>query len=214
MENGGQGCATVVAIGEQTVTLKLNENLSEPTVHPLAMTTLTLALPRPKVVLRTILTAASFGVGNIEVINAWRVDKSYFSSPRLQPEALGHAAMLGCEQGGHTHIPRISIHRRFLGWLKGLDSDPSELRMVLHPRTSLHLGDAMQAQAHRNVRIAIGPERGWIDRELESLGEHEFVPVCLSSSVLRVETAVTAALAQLELLSMLVPCSSNPRTVG
>ncbi len=206
-EGGGQGSATVIAIGEQTVTLKLSEKLSESTMcmqTPLAMTTLTIALPRPKVVLRTISTAASFGVGSIEVINAWRVDKSYFSSPRLQPDALRHAAILGCEQGGHTHIPQISIHPRFLGWLNQFDLDPAERRMVLHPRAPRHLGAATRVQAHRKTRIAIGPERGWIDRELESLGDRGFVPVCLSSSVLRVETAVTAALAQFELLSMFV----------
>src|SRR6185312_7812858 len=42
---------------------------------------LVLAVPRPKVITRTLEIVASFAVKQIELTNAWRVDKSYLRSP-------------------------------------------------------------------------------------------------------------------------------------
>ena len=43
---------------------------------------LILALPRPKVLNRTIAAAVSMGIREIDLINAWRVEKAYWSTPR------------------------------------------------------------------------------------------------------------------------------------
>ena len=48
--------------------------------------------------------------------------------------------------------------------------------------------------------LAIGPEGGWIERELETFVERGFKPVSLGAPILRVEAAVAAALGQLLLL--------------
>jgi hypothetical protein len=61
------------------------------------------------------------------------------------------------------------------------------------------------------VEIAIGPEGGWIDRELETFQEAGFQPVRLGPWILRVETAVTAALAQIELLRRVVQAGGEDR---
>jgi RsmE family RNA methyltransferase len=53
------------------------------------------------------------------------------------------------------------------------------------------------------ITAAIGPEGGWIDRELASLMGLGFVPVAVSKSTLRVESAVAAVLSGLELLGRL-----------
>ena len=50
------------------------------------------------------------------------------------------------------------------------------------------------------MRLAVGPEGGWIDREVESFRAQGFIPVDLGPWTLRVEFAVAAALAQLDLL--------------
>jgi 16S rRNA (uracil1498-N3)-methyltransferase len=55
----------------------------------------------------------------------------------------------------------------------------------------------------RPVLIAIGPEGGWIDRELDSFAARGFTAVRLGAPILRVEAAVTAALAQITLLRRL-----------
>ncbi|HUS65687.1 MAG TPA: RsmE family RNA methyltransferase, partial [Kofleriaceae bacterium] len=51
--------------------------------------------------------------------------------------------------------------------------------------------------------VAIGPEGGWIDRELETFERLGFSAVSLGAAVLRVESAVAATLAQLTLLRRL-----------
>jgi len=43
--------------------------------------TLIVALPRPKVLNRIVAATASMGVRRLCLINAWRVEKSYWSSP-------------------------------------------------------------------------------------------------------------------------------------
>ncbi len=48
--------------------------------------------------------------------------------------------------------------------------------------------------------IAIGPEGGWIERELETFVARGFAPVSLGTPILRVEAAVASALGQLLLL--------------
>jgi RsmE family RNA methyltransferase len=49
--------------------------------------------------------------------------------------------------------------------------------------------------------IAIGPEGGWIQREVDTFVARGFQPVSLGTSVLRVEAAVASALGQLALLA-------------
>ena len=53
------------------------------------------------------------------------------------------------------------------------------------------------------VTLAIGPEGGWIDRELASLAGLGFRAVRLGAAVLRADTAVAALLAQIDLLRRL-----------
>ena len=162
----------------------------------LTVVDLVLAMPRPKVLSRIVEHAASFGVDRIDIVNAWRVDKSYLDSPKLSSQALTEAARLGCEQGRHTWVPTLQLHRRFMAWVDTLEDAPPRTRMVAHP------GGATTVAAHPvegRVVIAIGPEGGWIDRELETFDRLGFARVTLSASVLRSEVAVSAALAQLEL---------------
>ena len=45
--------------------------------------------------------------------------------------------------------------------------------------------------------VAIGPEGGWIERELDSFRREGFEEISLGSRPLRVETAVTALIARM-----------------
>jgi RsmE family RNA methyltransferase len=55
----------------------------------------------------------------------------------------------------------------------------------------------------RPITLAIGPEGGWIQREVDTFVARTFHPVSLGAAILRVETAVAALLGQLVLLARL-----------
>jgi RsmE family RNA methyltransferase len=152
---------------------------------------------------RLVRHAAAMGVRRFDLTNAWRVDKSYFSSGRVELDALRGDAVLGCEQGGHTWVPDIEIHRRFVPFVVRYDQPAGDLRLVLHPRATALIESQADGIATHRVVLAIGPDGGFIDRELESFTERGFHPVSLGPHVLRTEAAVVAALAQVALLKRL-----------
>lgn len=158
---------------------------------------LILAVPRPKVVSRVIETCAAFAVRSVALTNAWRVDKSYLRSPRLEPAALAHAARLGAEQGATTQLPAISLHDRLMTLLDARYGRPGDgLRLIAHPRAPL----IETVAATLPEALAIGPEGGWIERELATFVDRGFTPCSLGAPILRVEAAVPALLAQLLLI--------------
>lgn len=192
---GRLGTATVLTDDARAITLRVE--LTQPASAPLPID-LVLAVPRPKVLSRTLEIAASFGVGRIDLTNAWRVDKSYLSSPRLAPAALDHAARLGAEQGATTHLPEVTLHRRLMGLLdeRWPAGGPVGTRIVFHPGAPPI--EALPLTGP--ITLAIGPEGGWIPREVDTLVERGFVTATIGAPILRVEAALAAALGQLLLL--------------
>jgi 16S rRNA (uracil1498-N3)-methyltransferase len=191
---GGVGTAEVLSVGD-AIALRLA--ITEPPSVPLPIEVL-LAVPRPKALTRAVEAMASFGVERITLTNAWRVDKSYLSSPRLQPEALAHAARLGAEQGVTTHVPKLLVYRRLMELLDTRFATRGEgARLIAHPT-----GKPMELVVGSDapITVAIGPEGGWIERELETFVARGFTPVSLGAPILRVETAIAAILGQLLLL--------------
>ena len=160
---------------------------------------LALALPRPKVLSRVLRAAASFGVREIDLINAWKVERSYFDSPRLAPERLDADLRAGCEQGAHTWLPSVRVHRRFLAWLEDLPPPPREEARLFAQIGARPLLPAVAGEAAAWL-IAVGPEGGWVEAEEASLLEVGFAGFRLARSILAVPEAVTATLAQMELL--------------
>lgn len=193
---GGVGTAEVLADDGAAIALALA--ITEPAPAPLPVEVV-LAVPRPKVLTRAIEALASFAVARVELTNAWRVDKSYLDSPRLDTAALAHAARLGAEQGATTHVPPIAVHRRLMELLDARfpARDPHATRLVAHPG-GVPLERIVRSDGP--VTLAIGPEGGWIQRELDTFVERGFAVVSLGAPILRVETAVAALLGQLVLL--------------
>ena len=164
-------------------------------------------MPRRQVLARVLQLAACMGVRRVDLVNAWRVDKSHLASHALAPAAMRHNLVLGCEQGGSTRLPRIALHRLLMPFVRGPLGERlargATRPIIAHPRAAMALEQAVPPGASESVILAIGPERGFIEREVETFAALGFAPVALGARVLRVETALTAALAQLELLRRL-----------
>jgi 16S rRNA (uracil1498-N3)-methyltransferase len=146
---------------------------------------LILALPRPKVLNRTIAAAVSMGIREIDLINAWRVEKAYWKSPRLLAENLKMQAILGLEQAADTMLPTIRQHQLFVPFTRELDI-AGKLALVADPGGEKECPRTVI----QPVVLAIGPEGGFIERELETFEEIGFGSVNLGRRILRVETAL------------------------
>ena len=153
--------------------------------------TLILAVPRPKVLNRVIASATSLGVKRIVLINAWRVEKSYWKSPRLSEENLLLQRILGLEQAKDTVLPAIELKRFFRPFVE------EELPAIIKGTRAVvaHPGGGQLFVTNGRVTLAIGPEGGFIAEEIASLEKIGFERVSLGERILRVETAVAVALA-------------------
>ena len=157
--------------------------------------TLLLALPRPKMLKRVLQSVSAMGVPRLVLLNSYRVEKSFWQTPFLEPEAIREQLILGLEQARDTVLPEVIIEKRFKPFVE--DRLPQlaagTLGLTGHP------GDypACPRAVEQAVTLAIGPEGGWIPYEVDKLAEAGLKPVQLGERILRVETAVTALLARL-----------------
>ena len=192
MVNGLMGEAEIIHLDKQSLQLQFQLTQVPPAKLPL---TLLLALPRPKMLKRILQTVATMGVERLVLMNSYRVEKSFWDSPFLQPQAIEDELILGLEQGKDTVLPQVMLEKRFKPFVE--DRLPAlsanSLRLVAHPiAEQLCPRDVQQA-----VTLAIGCEGGFISYEVDLLAQQGFVPVELGERILRVETAVTALIARL-----------------
>lgn len=190
--NGLMGLGEVIHIGEHQVELQVRFHQAPPKPLPLQ---LIMALPRPKMLKRTLETAATLGVKDLWLINSYRVDKSYWSTPLLHPDKIREHLLLGLEQAGDTRLPRVHLRKRFKPFVE--DELPS---LALNTRALVaHPYDAQPCPAPANeaTTLAIGPEGGFIAYEVEKLREAGLDPIHLGPRILRVETAVPVLLSRL-----------------
>ena len=195
---GGTGEGTILSLEKDQVEVGLAVDEEVP---PQPWIDLIVGMPRPAVLHRVLQTAAAMGVGRLDLTAAWRVEKSFFSSPVLGAESIRKHLLLGAEQGMTTRLPEVRLQRLLVPFVRQLESSEDPRRLLAHPGAAEPL-EAVFAPGGR-LEIAIGPEGGWIDREIETFRQAGFRPFSLGPWILRVETAVTAVLAQTELLRRL-----------
>lgn len=157
--------------------------------------TLILALPRPKVLRRVLRSMSAMGVRRIILLNCFRVEKSYWSSPLLHPQCIMEQLILGLEQAGDTVLPEILLRPLFKPFVE------DELSELADGTFLLVADPAASASCPRDIRqaatLAVGPEGGFIPYEIEKLVSCGFTPVRISGRILSVETAVPALVSRL-----------------
>lgn len=190
--NGNLGSGIVEEV--DTHRLVMQVTLDQPPPGPVPLN-LVLALPRPKMLRRIIQNVTSLGVKQIFLINSWRVEKSFWQSPFLEQENLMSYARLGLEQAKDTVVPQIVKKRFFSRFVKTeLPQISQNTRCITaHPTT----GRVCPAGVNQPVTLAVGPEGGWIDLEVQTLADIGFVPCNMGPRVLTVETAVTSLISRL-----------------
>lgn len=186
------GRGTITRIDEGA--LEMHVVLETPPPPP-APATIVLALPRPKALRRMLQFLAAAGVKRIVLVNAWRVEKSYWHTPALAPATLHEQLLLGLEQAADTILPQIETRQRLKPFVE--DEAPALIAgaraLVAHPRASTPCPHAVAEP----VTVAIGPEGGFIPYEVALFAAHGFEPVSLGPRPLRVEHALPALLGRI-----------------
>ena len=189
--DGPFGAGTVVEVANDVVALRC---LFQDAPPPRPRVDLLLALPRPKVLRRLWAQLAALGVGRIILTNAERVERHYFDTHIVTEACYRPLLVEGLQQARDTRLPHVSIHRRFRVLVEDeLDalSDAGE-RLVAHP------GVATPAYVPgARVLLAVGPEGGWNEFELQLLESRGFARVGLGPRTLRTDTACIALIARL-----------------
>jgi len=193
---GFVGEGEVLDLSGEEMLLRLRLLAPPPPPSPVS---LLLALPRPKVLRRVLQAVASMGVKKLVLVGTYRVEKSYFASPHLAPEAIGRELRLGLEQGRDTALPEVRVRRFFKPFVEDeLDAlwPRATTRLLAHPAASRPL-DSIAPGA--GALLALGPEGGFTPYEAEELERRGFAPFTLGPRPLRVDVAVPHAVGQVEL---------------
>lgn len=192
--NGKMGHGTLTRCDSDRVDMVVELNQDPPLSLPI---TLIVALPRPKMLKRILQTIATMGVKKLIFINSVRVEKSYWQTPILKAESILEHLTLGLEQARDTVMPEVVLEKRFKPFVE--DKLPSIVganqALIAHPG----LGDALsKARDHTaEVVLAVGPEGGFIEYEVEKLQACGFKGIHLGDRILRVETAIPVLLGKL-----------------
>lgn len=187
--NGNTGTAEVLESSRHSALLKTEGFPNSPI--PASLLIPVIALPRPQSFKKTLHFLASAGIRTAFFTGAARVEKSYWKSAAMDPEAVRAELINGLEQGGCTVLPDVRFHAS----LRELFSDPGfqaigehAEKMAAHPRNAVPCPREIKTA----TLCAIGPEGGFLDREVDFLEQHGFKPVSLGPCILRVEFALAA----------------------
>jgi RsmE family RNA methyltransferase len=153
-----------------------------------------LALPRPIMLKRIFYQATELGVGSLFIVNAKRVEKSFWDSNLIDSVNYRQHLLKGMEQAIDTRIPEVLFFRGFKPFM---DREFSVLKkhykhlLIAHPFCPSTLSERIQEPGGR-VLLAVGPEGGWIDYEIERMTDAGFKAFSIGNRILRVDTAVVA----------------------
>lgn len=157
--------------------------------------TLLCALPRPPTFAKVIHSAVTCGVKKLHFFHSAKVEKSYWQSSKLAPEAIRDEVILALEQCADTVMPEIFFHRRFRAFVE--DEVPEivpegAVRIFGSPGAADPVPVGAARKSH--VAVAVGPEGGFNDFEEELWKSAGFRPVTLGRRILRSEFAVNSIL--------------------
>ncbi len=200
--NGKVGNGIIKELGQhQPYHVKLRVILDKMPDTP-APLDIMLALPRPIVFKRVIRHLTALGVDQVFVVNAAKVEKSYWESSVVKEEGWKRYVREGLEQAVDTRLVEFAFFRGFKPFIQEVIpeiKDRYAQMLVAHPESKNEVTSIYKA-GKKPVLLAIGPEGGWNEYELEQMRIQGFDQFSLGPRILRVETAVTAVHASITLL--------------
>lgn len=185
--------AVITATGKKSVQVQINEQLENPVESPLKIH-LGQGISRGDRMDFAIQKAVELGVTEITPLFTERCGVK-LDAERLQKrtEQWQKIAISACEQSGRSVVPTVHSALHFDKWLA---QPTEELKLTLDPWAKDTIKTLKPVNA---LRLVIGPEGGFSDREVMLTTQAGFVAVQLGPRVLRTETAALTAISALQL---------------
>ena len=189
--NDQWGIDTITSLDQEGIRFSFEMlGLCEP-LHPV---TLLVAQVRPICMKRILREAVSFGIQYLMIVGSDTGERSYRSAKLWSTGEYRSYLLDGAMQSGQTGIPELQL----------IDSVDRALACDPGWHSKLLLDNVQQGRRLSEERsvvepavLAIGPERGWSERERNLFNMHGFSSYTMGTRILRTETACSAALALL-----------------
>ena len=159
-----------------------------PPPYPLV---LLIGTPRPPTARRLLKDLTTLGVASLHFTPTDLGEKSYLQSSLWTKNEYRENLLEGAQQGESTHLPEVHTHRNLHEALKALPAGGLRIAPDLPKHGLSQL--TWPVTPPETVTIAVGPERGWTEKERIYLGENNFQTMNLGPRNLRTETASLTA---------------------
>ena len=191
VENGPRGKGTIEAINKDEINLSFQWDPPHP--PDFLPVRLVVGLSRPQTCRKILEQASTMGVKEIHFFGTQKGEPSYAYSTLWMTDEWQQKIRLGVAQAFSSHIP-LCMHHQSLESLIAEIPEKKSIRLGLDNYEAVDKLKAFRVQASESIWLAVGSERGWSGNERKQLRENGFTLKHLGRRVLRVETAVVAAL--------------------
>ncbi len=183
--NGKKGLAEIITLTEKRMILRTDFREDGCRFIPIDIL---IGHPRPPAAGRIIKDCTSFTVRSISFFNAVNSEKSYMQSSLWKKDEYKKALLEGAEQGGHCFIPELKLYSSLDDYFRKNDTE-GFVKICFDKAGGITNNNPERGR----TLAAIGPERGWVDSEIDLLKSNGFQFLSLGDTILRTETACTAA---------------------
>jgi len=190
LANGVLHLARVATINEDRIEFELGEAI--PAEAATVQLTLLLAIFKFDRMEWAIEKATELGVSRIIPIIARRTDTHLAAAAVKRTDRWRRIALQAAEQSRRTSPPEVADSMK----IRDAASLPSPLKIVLSEvERQNQLKDVLAASMDNEILLAVGPQGGWTDDELQLFRDHGWLAASLGPTILRAETAAIAAAA-------------------
>jgi len=188
--NGPRGKGTLIAVTNEHLELAFNWTIRPGAPDPI---TLIIGLPRPQTARKILQETAALGVAALHFVRCEKAEPSYADSTLWHSGEWMRHLEAGAAQAFCTDLPSVTHGESFSDVIQSLPATANRIALDNYEAAS-----ALSQCALTNdvpVTLAFGPERGWSASERDTLRQNGFALAHLGTRVLRLETAIVAALA-------------------
>lgn len=188
---GNQANATISVVGRREVVCDADVATRidrENTVH----LTMGIAMPKGDRAKELIERLTELGVNRLVPLHCKRTQ---WSVPENMIAKWERVVIESCKQSGRNTLMEIAPPSTLANWLTDNSMPEISNRYFAHPTDGKTAGDRTRTPSvlEGSVVVAIGPEGGFTDSEVEIADQHEWKRLSLGSRIYRIETASVLA---------------------